>query len=271
MAISISTLLIAIIKNINMKRIFRFVSTIIIATFVSFGVTAQEQNQSKKTDRESVRTTMALSGGMQYINAKGINSDLAAAGFGYFSNINYLIGIGVDVTIYDRWIIGAEWDKNNNTTSTINPTLSMSAEMNGSRTMIRFGYNAIHNDIFNLFPEIGFGGNLIKFSTKSQRPDSIANSFSQILQSNDGNMATYTNSFANIGLGIDFTISDYGNSQSGCRIGLRAGYQFAFSNSWNNSSNNITGPKISPNMFYIKVTIGFTSKYKHKNTSEATD
>ncbi|MBO7133791.1 MAG: hypothetical protein J6W06_06525 [Bacteroidales bacterium] len=251
-----------------MKRI---IILAIISIFASGIAKAQEQTiEPTKNDRESVRTTMSLSGGMQYIDTKGINNDLANAGYGYFSNINYLLGIGVDVTIYDRWIIGAEWDKNNNTTSTINPNLSMKAEMSGSRTMIRFGYNVVHNNFFNLFPEIGFGGNLIKFSTKSLTPDSIATNFPQILQSNDGNMVNYTNSFANIGLGIDFTISDSGNAQSGCRVGIRAGYQIAFSHSWSNNSTNIDGPKISPNMFYIKLTVGFTTKYNHKNDNPNT-
>jgi len=247
-----------------MKRIFKFAAIALISILASSMSMAQEQDS--KGEHESIRTTIYLSGGMQYMNAKGINEDLKTAGYGYFSDINYIIGVGADVTIYDRWIIGAEWDRVSNVNSTINPTLSMRAEMSGSRTMIRFGYNVVHKNKFNFFPELGFGGNLIKFDTKSALIDSVTNSFSQILVSNNGNMATYTNSFANIGVGIDFTISDSENSQSGCRIGLRAGYQIAFSKSWSNNGNNITGPQVNPNMFYVKLTVGFTTKYNNSAT-----
>ena len=248
-----------------MKQLARLAAIAIIA--ISTVTIAKAQEKTTKNDRESVRATIYLSGGTQYIDTKGINSELKTTGYGSLSNMNYLIGGGADVTIYNRWIIGAEWDKNNNTSSTINPILLMRAEMSGSRTMVRFGYNAVHRKNFNFFPEIGFGGNLIKFNTKSLYSDSIANCFSQILTSNDGNMATYTNSFANIGVGIDFTVSDSEYSQSGCRIGIRAGYQIAFSHSWSNNSGNITGPNINPSMFYAKLTVGFTSEFKHKNNA----
>ena len=248
-----------------MKRLTRLAAIAIIAILTASMAMAQET--APKNDRESVRTTIYLSGGMQYIKAKAVNNELTGVGYSKFSDINYLTGFGIDVTIYNRWIIGAEWDKNNNTATAVNSNLSMRAQMSGSRTMIRFGYNVVHRDKFNFFPEIGIGGNLIKFNTKSFYPDYIASNFSQIFTTNDGNMATYTNSFVNIGVGFDFTISDSEYSRSGCRIGIRAGYQGVLSHSWSNNSSNIEGPRINPNMFYMKLTIGFTTEFKHKSNT----
>ena len=100
-----------------MKRLTRLATIAIIAILTASMAMAQET--APKNDRESVRTTIYLSGGMQYIKAKAVNNELTGVGYSKFSDINYLTGFGIDVTIYNRWIIGAEWDKNNNTATAV--------------------------------------------------------------------------------------------------------------------------------------------------------
>ena len=241
-----------------MKRLFRFAAVLFAAISLTTLALAQEPTEKKNT-HEGVGITAYLSGGGQYMNLDNLNDELKSINYSQFSNFNYLTGIGVEAAIYNRWIIGVEWDHCKNTASSINADLKLKAEMSGSRTMIRFGYNAVHKEKFNFFPEIGFGGNLINMKTHNVSLDSTSMSFTQAFQTNDGNKITYTNSFINIGAGIDFTIKDGENAKSGCRIGLRAGYMISVSRSWRNSLQDITGPNINPNMFYLKLTIGFST------------
>ncbi len=221
---------------------------------------AMAQETENNTTRENVSVTAYVSCGTQYINLGNLNNELRSISYSSFSNFNVLTGLGADVAIFNRWIIGVEWDHCKNTASSINTDLMLKADMSGSRTMIRFGYNAIHREKFNFFPEIGFGGNLINLKTHNVSLDSTSMNFSQAFQTNDGNKITYTNSFINVGAGIDFTIRDGEDAKGGCRIGLRCGYMIGVSKSWRNSLQDITGPNINPNMFYLKLTLGFTTR-----------
>ncbi len=225
--------------------------------FFSTISTAKAQPE-KEENNENVTITAYLSGGTQYINVGRMNDALNSINFSSFSNFNYLTGIGADVAIFNRWIIGGEWDHCKNMSSSYNGNLKLAGEMVGSRTMIRFGYNVIHKENFNLFPEIGFGGNLIHFNTYNVSLDSTELNFTEVFQTTDCNTITYSNSFINIGIGVDFTIKDGENAKGGCRIGLRGGYMAGLSKSWRNNIQNINGPNIAQNMFYVKLTVGFS-------------
>ncbi|MCF0206331.1 MAG: hypothetical protein HUK15_02780 [Bacteroidales bacterium] len=242
-----------------MEKFVKIAAISAVLVFLGLNVFAQEPE--KKQNNSGVATTIYASAGVQYLNCNGLNKELNGMNYTDLSDFSYLTGLGFDISIYNHWVIGAEWDRCKNFDVSHNTTTMMKAEFNGSRTMIRFGYNVLNNPKISLVPEIGFGGFLMNLKKQSYVADTVISTLSQTFARNSGNSVAFSNSFFDIGIGFNYIVSDNDNDRNGCRLGLRAGYLIGMSNSWHNNLNDaIIGPKMNPNMFYVKLTVGFISQ-----------
>lgn len=205
---------------------------------------------------------LADDGGMVYYSVGGnllnqsvLNTAIAADSYAGFDGWTWGQGAGL-YGVFRRFLVGGElqsfWGQ-------LRTGGSESMRIDGGYGLFQFGYVAVANPSFQLYPYlgIGWGGMSLHASQKLNTLLSVSQgSNDQIRVLNGGNL------LLDLGLGINYTVPmspENGGDARGPSLGLRAGWLFApGQTTWTSNELPVTGgPNAGPGGFYVRAMLGF--------------
>ena len=195
--------------------------------------------------------------GTQWLDISDLNTGLSANGFETFKDPVSSWGFESYYVLNGRFVFGGELqyfrDKTSNTT--------YDQKLNGYWGFLNFGYKVIGKSTngFHVYPLVGLGASRMGL----RLTESVDLDFTDVLADPTRESSLRKWDFlGQTALGVDYAFGSKWSSDGGgggFLLGVRAGYQFSFTDSkWKMHEMDIHGdPKAGMSGFFIRVVVGF--------------